>query len=160
MDWGHTTQPEAGLCRDVTEQNISKKASACARLCCWQHKNLLFWHLASPSVIVIPNPLCYCYSPSCPVTAQSPTATAHMHGTAAAHMQWDATDAGVVARQGQRQWRTHACMDDRRVPGSCSCSGGVFSFFFPVRRALQPPSAGSLSLVRHPMIDKALLAVF
>lgn len=47
MDWGHTTRARPV----VTEQNISKKASACARLCCWhwQHKNLLFWHLASPS---------------------------------------------------------------------------------------------------------------
>jgi hypothetical protein len=61
------------------------------------------------------------------------------------------------ARQGQRQWRTHACMDDRRVPGSCSCSGGVFGG--PSNPNLHPPDR-SISLVRHPMIDKALLAVF
>lgn len=133
-------------CRDVTEQNISMNASACARLCCWQHKNLLFWHLASPAVIVIPNPLCYCYSPSCPVTAQSPMAHMHGSGTAAAHMQWDAQRTRVwCGGQARTATVADACMHGRSTgpwqllrPAVCSSLSRS--------AALQPPCAGSLDL--------------
>lgn len=151
MDWGHTTRARPV----VTEQNISKKASACARLCCWhwQHKNLLFWHLASPSSSSsspIPYAIALLFtflSCDCAVA----------HGPHAWHSSSPYAVWWPEARQGQRQWRTHACMDDRRVPGSCSCSGGVFGG--PSNPNLHPPDR-SISLVRHPMIDKALLAVF
>lgn len=120
----------------------------------WHHRHR-HRHPQSPMLLL-------CYSPSCPVTAQSPTAHMHGSGTAAAHMQWDAQRTRVwCGGQARTATVADACMHGRSTgPWQLlllrRC---VLSFPFGGPSNLHPPDR-SISLVRHPMIDKALLAVF
>lgn len=78
----------------------------------WHHRHR-HRHPQSPMLLL-------CYSPSCPVTAQSPTA--HMHGTAAAHMQCGGQRPGKDSDSGGRMhaWTIDGSLAVALAPAVCS----------------------------------------
>lgn len=82
-----------------------------------------------------------------------------MHDTAAAHMQCGGQRPGKDSDSGGRMhaWTIDGSLAVALAPAVCSLLS--FPFGGPSNPNLHPPDR-SISLVRHPMIDKALLAVF